>query len=299
MSQVDVVKEIVNYFKSDQWQEYVRQIKQTEEEIYHSHLFAWNSVAPESIDKLFTGFFERIGAPLDRKIDILTPGAEGVIAAHNVHPHHVNRPLYTPHMDWFWKYNPDVVIQPSDPAVFGEEGQNILAWGKTYMDNYLKDFDFKCVGPREDREIENYFQSAHWKKGLRLIQDPLYNHYHINVEINFDPWILKGYAIEALKAVGYTVDHVVPCVYKGYQGKYQGKMVFLGAYPEEVYDIAWYYNPDVVIRPTSFEFSGDLPEDKDFRFNITSVKYRDELVARDKYRHLTDEQIEQVLEQVT
>ena len=229
---------------------------------------------------------------------MLTPGAEGVIAAHNVHPHNPERALYTPHMDWFWKYDPDVIIQPSDPEKFGEEGQNILTWGKKHMDDYLSQFDFKCVGPKEEREIEKYFQSAHWKKGLRLIENPLYNHYHINVEINFDPWILKGFAVNALKEIGWKVDHVVPCVYKGLGGKYQGKMVFLGAYPEEVYDIAWYYNPDVGIRPTTFEFSGDLPEDGDFRFNVTRVKYRDELVKKDKYIDLSDEQIDQVLDEV-
>ena len=108
-----------------------------------------------------------------------------------VHPHNPDRALYTPHMDWFWKYNSNVVVAPSDPAKFGEEGKNIATWGKKYMEKYLSQFDFKCVGPREEREIEKYFQPAHWKKALRLAQDPLYNHYHFNVELNFDPWILS------------------------------------------------------------------------------------------------------------
>lgn len=294
----DLVKGVVDYFKSDHWQEYIRHLTQKEEELYHTHMFVWNRIAPESIDKLFTGYFERKGMALDRKIDILTPGAKDVIAAHNVHPHDPESSLYLPHMDWFWKYRPDVIIEPSNPAEFGEEGKNVLTWGKNYMENYLKQFDFKSVGPREEREIAKYFQSAHWKKALRLVEDPLYNHYHFNVELNFEPWILKVFAVEALKEVGWTVDHVVPCVYKGVGGKYQGKMVFLGAYPEEVYDIAWYYTPDVVIRPTTFAFSGDLPEDGDFRFNVTRIKYRDELVQRDDYVTLTDEQIAEVLDKV-
>jgi len=298
MSQSEITKGVVDYFKSDQWREYMRHLTQTEEELYHTHIFVWNKVAPESIDKLFEGYFKRKGIPLDRKIDILTPGTPDVIAAHNVHPHNPERALYMPHMDWFWKYNPDVVIQPSDPSKFGEEGKNIDTWGKNYMDNYLKQFDFKCVGPKEEREIEKYFQSAHWKKGLRLVESPLYNHVHFNVEINFNPWILKVLAIDALKDIGWQVDHVVPCVFKGVGGKYQGKMVFLGAYPEEVYDIAWVYTPDVVIRPTTFPFSGDRPEDDDFRFSVTRIRYRDELVQRDKYESLTDEQVEEILDQI-
>lgn len=299
MNQKDVIKGLVNYLKSEHWQEYMRHLTQTGEELYHTHMFVWNKVSAESISKIMEGYFKRKGMPLNRKIDILTPGTRDVIAAHNVHPHDPERALYMPHMDWFWKYNPDVVVEPADPSKFGEEGKNIIAWGKNYMDNYLKQFDFKSVGPREEREIEKYFQSAHWKKGLRLVESPLYNHYHFNVEINFDPWVLKVFAIDALKEIGWTVDHVVPCVFKGVGGKYQGKMVFLGAYPEEVYDIAWVYTPDVIIRPTTYEFSGDLPEDGDFRFNVTRIKYRDELLQRDKYVSLSDEQIAEVLKQVS
>jgi len=299
MPKDDMVKSVVNYFKSAQWQEYMRHVTQTEEELYHTHMFVWNRIAPESIDKLFNGYFARKGVALDRKIDMLTPGAEGVIAAHNVHPHNPDRALYTPHMDWFWKYNPKVVtMESADPKIFGEGGKNVDTWGKKYMDNYYKQFDFKCVGPKEEREIEKYFESAHWKKGLRHVEDPLYNHVHFNVEINFDPWILKTLAIDALKDIGWKVDHVVPCVFVGAGKKYQGKMVFLGAYPEEVYDIAWYYTPDVVIRPTTFPFSGDRPYDDDFRFSVCRVPYRDELVQKDKYEVLTDEQVETILSQV-
>ncbi len=297
MSQ-DIVKGVVNYFKSDQWQELMWQLTQTEEELYHTHMYSWNSIAADSLIKLFEGYFKRKGLPLDRKIDILTPGVPDVIAAHNIHPHNPERSLYTPHLDWQWKFKPDVVIEPSDPSQFSEEGKNIITWGKKYLENYLKQFDFKSVGPREEWEIRKWFQSAHWKKALRLVEDPRYNHYHFNVELNFDPWLLKVFAIEALQKVGWTVDHVVPCVFKGIGGKYQGKMVFLGAYPEEVYDIAWVYTPDVVIRPTTFPFTGDLPEDGDFRYNVTRIKYRDELVQRDKYVSLTDEQIGEILDQV-
>lgn len=298
MDQNDAVKAVVDYFESTQWQEYMRHVTQSDEELYHTHMFVWNGIAPESIDKLFTGYFAQKGVALDRKIDILSPGTEGVIAAHNVHPHNPDRALYTPHMDWFWKYNSEFLIAPADPSKFGEGGKNIDTWGKKYMDNYYQLFDFKCVGPNEEKEIEKYFQSAHWKKGLRLVEDPLYNHVHFNVEINFDPWILKTLAIDALRKIGWVVDHVVPCVYIGVGGKYQGKLVFLGAYPEEVYDIAWYYNPETVIKPATIHFGGDLPYDGDIQFNVTRVPYRDELLQKDKYETLTEGQIEEILSKV-
>ena len=71
------------------------------------------------------------------------------------------------------------------------------------MDNYYKQFDFKCVGPKEEREIKRYFESAHWKKTVRLIESGLYTHVHANLEINFDPWILKTLAIDELTSTPF------------------------------------------------------------------------------------------------
>jgi hypothetical protein len=198
----------------------------------------------------------------------------------------------------FFQYEAGAVTKPSDPEEFGENGKNIDTWGKTYMDEYYKQFDIKCVGPREEREIQKWFDSSHWKKGLRFIESPLYDHVHLEVEISFDPWILKTLAIGALKKIGWTVDHVIRCVFKGAEGKYQGKMVFLGAYPEEVYDIVWHCNPEVVIRPATSPFAGVLPEDGDIAYDICNRSTRDELLDRDEYTRLYQEVIQNVLDQV-
>ena len=292
-----VIQGLIDFFNTDQWAELMRQLTQTDEELYHSHLFVKNTVHVDSLSQLFEGYFRAKGIPLDRRIDILHTGPN-TLAVHNVHPHNPDRTLYTPHFDMFFQYEAGVVIKPSNPAEFGEGGKNIDTWGKSYMNEYYKQFDFKCVGPNEEREIQKWFDSRHWKKGLEFIVSPLYDHVHLDVEISFDPWILKVLAIDALKKIGWTVDHVIPCVFKGAEGKYQGKMVFLGAYPEEVYDIAWSYNPDVVIQPATFAFAGVLPEDGDIAFDICSRQKRDELLERDDYTRLTMDQIAQVLNQV-
>ncbi len=39
MEQKEVTQGVVKYFKSDQWQELMHMITQTEEEIYHIHMF--------------------------------------------------------------------------------------------------------------------------------------------------------------------------------------------------------------------------------------------------------------------
>jgi hypothetical protein len=296
MSQGEITKGVVNYFKSDQWQELMHMLTQTDEEIYHIHMYWENRVEAQSLSKLMTRYFAQKGLILDRKIDLVSP-SPGVAGLHSVHPHDPERSLYIPAIDMYWRYNPNVVLEPASHDR-GESGKNLIGWGKNYMDNFYKQFDFKCVGPREEREILNYLESAHWLKNLRLVDSGLYAHVHANLEINFDPWILKTLTIDALKEMGWKMAHVIPCVYKGPGGKYTGKIVFLTAYPEEVWDYGWVYNPDVVIRPATFEFSGYPVEDGDIRFDVWTKKSLNELLAKDKYESLTDAQIEEILSQV-
>jgi hypothetical protein len=297
MEPKEVTQGVVKYFKSDQWQELMHMITQTEEEIYHIHMFWENQVEAQSLRKLMTRYFERKGLALDRKIDLISP-SEGVAGLHSVHPHDPERSVYIPAIDMYWRYNPNVIMEPAEHAK-GESGKNLIGWGKKYMDNYYKKFDFKCVGPKEESEIQQYFESAHWKKTMRMIESGIYAHLHANLEINFDPWILKTLTIDVLKDVGWKMDHVIPCVYKGVKGEYTGKLVFLTGYPEEVWDFGWYYNPDVVIQPATFEFAGYLPEDGDISFDGWTKKMIFDLLARDKYVSLTDKQIEEILTQVS
>ena len=296
MSSKEITQGLVKYFKSDQWQELMHMLTQQEEEIYHIHMYWENRIEAQSLIRLMESYFAKKGMSLDRKIDLTSP-KPGVAGLHSVHPHDPERSLYIPAVDMYWIYNPNVIMEPASPAN-GEKGKNLVGWGKKYMDNYYKQFDFKCVGPREEKEILKYLHSAHWKKTVRLVESGLYTHVHANLEINFDPWILKTLTIDVLKEMGWKVDHVIPCVYIGVNNDYQGKIVFLTAYPEEVWDFGWWYNPDVVIRPATLEFSGYPPEDGDISFDVWTKKYLYELLDRDKYETLTDEQIEEIVKQV-
>ncbi|MEE8413044.1 MAG: hypothetical protein V3R96_00690, partial [Dehalococcoidales bacterium] len=112
MSQGDTIKGIVNYFKSDQWQELTRMLAQTEEEIYHIHMYWENRVDAQSLRRLMERYFARKGLTLDRKIDLTSP-KPGVAGLHSVHPHDPERSLYIPAIDMYWRYNPNVVLEPA------------------------------------------------------------------------------------------------------------------------------------------------------------------------------------------
>jgi hypothetical protein len=228
---------------------------------------------------------------------VLAPNSpKDSIGVHNVHPNNQNRHIFTPLFDFYFKYHSDVVLEASNGKEYGEEGQNIVGWGKNFVDNYMKQFEFKAVGPREEREIEKFFHSHHWQKFIQLMVDPKYLHVHCNVEINFHPWILKVLAVEEFKKVGYTVNYTVPCVYA--PPNYLGKMIFLLGHPETVHDIAWTYNPKVVIqRPGKYIF-GTPTDDGDAGFSVCPKSRLDMKGKESNWVHLTDEQIAQILKQV-
>ena len=56
MKQKEVTQALVNYFKTDQWRELMRQLTQTEEELYHTHVYVHNSIEAYSICKLLKGY---------------------------------------------------------------------------------------------------------------------------------------------------------------------------------------------------------------------------------------------------
>jgi hypothetical protein len=306
MVRKEVVENIVQYFKSDQWQDFMHMVTQTDDPIYHIHIFVENSVHPESLNKLFTAYHKLKGVDLDRGIQF--SGLPGVGMLINVQPIEPKTQRFLANYELFWFYNPDVLLAPAEyrpdadisatPLYKEVQSGNLYGWGKKYMDDFLKKFDFKCVGPHEEEEIRRYFKSAHFKKWISLMEDSPADHVHCNVEINFDPWILKMYAEEAFRELGIKVDWVIPNVFRVPEG-IRGKLIFLFAYPEWQHDITWDYNPDVVIQPASKPFVGvRIPDDGDFTFDFNLHSDFDSVVASGNYVKLSDDEINEILAKV-
>lgn len=278
---------LIKYFKDEHWRNFLENhLVHPDEEVYHAHIYNDTSVHPESLKKLMFLFFDAYGHPLTRRIDPVTP-RDDQMGLHSVHP------MDRPHFDMFTRFNPNVVFEPMPlDAKESEHGQNALSWGRKYQDDYLfeKKYFFKTVGPREEREIENYFLGKHWKETLVNVMRHDVAHCHSNVEINCDPKIIELFARKALAKIGWTVERVIPCVYDVH-GVYTGKLVFLLGQPEEVFDIAWNYNPDVAIKRAAKGWVFDTPGFDNFMLQ----PYLDALAkAGDKMYTLTDEEVAEV-----
>ncbi|MGB5745771.1 MAG: hypothetical protein WBM69_02240, partial [Desulfobacterales bacterium] len=289
---------VVSYFKSEQWRNFITLLTQTDDPMNHIHIYCENSLEPDSLAKLLTGVHAKQGVPLDRGIQF--SALPGVGLTINTQPLEANTGRYLANYEMFWMYNPDVLLGPAivrpgmdvnkSPLFKEIQEGNLFGWGKKFQDDFYKQFDFKSVGPNEEMVIREYFKTDHFKKWLRFMFDPKINHCHCNVEINFDPWILKMYAVEAFENVGLKIDWVVPSVFRVPAG-FRAKLIFNGAHPEWQHDIAWDFNPDVIIRPAT-QPSGmgppsRMPDDGDPSFDFLLQSDFEAVVAQGKHVKLT------------
>jgi hypothetical protein len=282
-----LVTDAKNYFKSDHWNQFLDfHLKNPETEIWHSHIFVETSIHPESLSTIIENYFESKEMGLKRKIDFLTPGPKsGLGALHNIHPSSL------PHFDLFFRHNADVGLTPMSEEK-GESGKNALSWGKKHIDDFYSQFNFKAIGPKEEAEIRNFFKSRQWKQAVNWIMDPDVIHAHCNVRISFDPKILELIARDELDSQGWTLDKVVPNVFN-VRGEYRGKLVFLGNWPEKVYDIGWRYDPNVVIAPSLEPWGRD---DCPPGFDLCFTSEFNDLIAQNEYVKLTETEIKEIIE---
>jgi hypothetical protein len=235
----EIITSAINYFTtSDHWRRLVSSLNDPDPHDTHIHSYVDTSIHPRSLEEIITGYFDLLGWPSSRRVDHMSPAA-GMGSLHGIEPQG------KPHFDFQWFFDATVGIQGSSR---GESGCNLLIWNKWYIQHFYKDFQFRTVGDAEEKVLEEYFRSDHWHEGLKIVEDPDTNHMHINVETSVHPDVIAKFALKALKERGWEVFYVCPNVYL-VEGKYRGKLVFMGRKPEEVYDIGWNFNPDVIIRP--------------------------------------------------
>ncbi len=233
-------QQIVDFFKSDYWAEVERHLNNPD--THHVHVYVNTCIDPKDFEKALLAYLDATGVGSRRKIDHMAPRL-GTGALHGIHPYG------KPHFDIMYNYKQDTILEPMDPLE-GEMGKNLLAWGTEYMNNYLKNFQFRPTDERVIHALEEYFKSEHWEKGLEHVLPEDNVHVHINTETSIGPEVIREYALKALATKGWEIEEAIQCVFCAKGAYYQGKIVFLATKPERVFDISWKYNPKVYIART-------------------------------------------------
>lgn len=239
-----IVDELIGYFRSDHWRRLIAALWQDPDPRgTHAHTYVETCVHPEDIKQLICGYLEAKGIPSSRKIDYTAPRPGEMGSLHGIEP------KGRAHFDFNWFYNPQVTLAPTQGGDKGESGCNLCVWNRSYIREYYSDFRFRSqVGPGEEEVLRSYFKSEHWHNGLKVSIDPNTTHGHINVYTSVHPEVIQRFAEESLRAKGWEINYICPNVYL-VDGKYTGKLVFMGKNPEAVYDLGWKFKPEVVIEP--------------------------------------------------
>lgn len=293
-----LVKGAAEYFHSRQWEYFMDKIllRSKGGEVYHAHIYTDTCLHPNSIKALIELYFTAINRPLTRATDP-TANRPGVAAVHGIHP------IGCAHFEVIFRFNKDVVWceMPVD-APEAEHGQNLLYWDNECINSITAKIPFRYVGPREEANIREFFLTSHWKRCLAGIMNPNYGHFHINVEINFDPKILELLMREEFARMGWTVDKVVPCVFdmasltrldiddpNDPRKSYVGKINFNLGHPERMFDVAWMFNPSVTIQPSRVGWIFGTPG-----YDAWPAKNYDDFIASSEYVELCEEELKAV-----
>ena len=280
MERQALLEEVIDYFAySDHWHRLCAVLPDPDPQGSHLHAYVKTSVHPDSLETIMTGYFDRLGWPSIRKIDHMSPKA-GMGSLHGIEPEGKL------HFDFQWFFQEDVGLRPLDG---GESGCNLLVWNRWYINQYYRQFPFREFGKDEKNVVEAYFKSNHFMKGLEFPVMPTTCHMHINVHSSVHPDVIQPHAEEALRREGFQIYYTCPNVYL-VDGKYRGKLVFMGKKPEVVFDIGWKFTPEVVIAPA---WEPWIFEDHPGYDVWTSAMLAE--VMNERYVRLSDEEIAAVL----
>lgn len=279
----DVKKEITEYFQSEQWKEMMRVLNKKDENIYHVHIYVDTNLNPWCLEQLLHYYFEKIGHPIERKVEIFTSGQiAGSGTIHGVEPKGMT------HFDMIFRYSEDLAIKPTENRT-----HNVEYWGEEYMNAFHAQYDFKTeLTPEEEKEVEAYFESQAWKDYCRLNESDEVVHIHANVETSVHPMVIRKYALKAMEKQGWKIEYSVPVAFN-MRGQMHGKVVFGGLVPEKMFDIAWSYNPVVTLIPsTKYWLTTENPT-----YDARTMREIPLLLKRNKYRLLSLKEMEEIAEE--
>ena len=103
--------------------------------------------------------------------------------------------------------------------------------------------------------------------------------------------MIKEAALRALKREGWVLQKVVHCIFFPRKDWKAGKICLLMSEPMFNFDIAWVFNPDVVIKPSWRFFIQQIRPDFDLRYE----EPLDKLLKKGNFKpHISTEELNEI-----
>ncbi len=290
MKRAEQVDQVIEYFRSPQWQEVLSVVQ--DRDANHMHVLVDTYLELGSTFRpLVDGFFRNLGWRTYRGTDVMAdkPGRAALYAI--LLEDKVNFEIYC-------RFTPNTLLAPME-AIHGERGGNLRVWTPDDIRRFQEQFKWRETTPAEDEVISRFFsEGSHWARTIEYILDPDVMHVHCNVETYVHPNILREHGLRDLKRRGFTVEHSIHSIFNG--GGYDtGKIIFLGLDPARTYDIAYYFNPDVLLdvntQPTRMTGGAGTGDE----FYVVRVSTLTEELKKHELFSMSAEEIEKALKVIS
>jgi hypothetical protein len=290
MNRKQLIDETTEYFRSTQWREVVQAVQ--ERDTNHMHVYVDSYLHPyQAFAPLVLGYFEARGWEAYRPYKQMT-NKPGHAALYSIDLRDkANFEIYI-------RLNQGAILAPMPPDL-AERNANVRVWTDRYVRRFQDQFSWRHVSAAEEREVIEFFRTGkHWQRTLEYVVDPDVVHVHCNIETSVRPELIRRHAMDDLRARGWKFMHAIHSVFTRKGGLDTGKIIILGLEPERTYDIAWYYNPDIVIQPNTQDAGmvGDAGTGNEYY--VVRVSSGERELPKHAFHTLTSEEIAKILKNI-
>lgn len=289
MIRPEIVEPCKEYFRSSQWKEVLSLVQ--ERDVNHMHVYVDTCLDPATcLIPMFDRYFESIGWPSYRPIEVMAD-KPGRAALYGIHlEDKANFEIYV-------RFNPDMVLAPMEAAA-GERGGNLRVWRVDDIRRFHDQFRWRDITAQEKQEVGRFLRdNGHWDKALEYVLDPDVMHVHCNIETNVHPNVIRELALADLDRRGFRIKHSIHSIFNG-GGKDTGKIIFLGLDPARTFDIAYYYNSDVLIDVNTQETHMRGGEGTSNRFYVVRVSSLEQELRNQQLQLMKPEEMDHVAEAI-
>lgn len=264
----DVLQSIKRYFETEQWNTLQDRVDNDPINTLHAHIFVDTMLHPDTFSDVLKVYYKVMGREIDRTID-MQPSNVGHNMLHGVHP------TGSFHYDVAWRYNNGEAISPM-PQAFVKEKNNLQIWDEQDIEQFFSQYQFIQPEGEAKVQLEQHFESKHWEETCEYVEHPNMAHFHANVEMSVHPDALRDEALKAIEKQGWKLQKVLHCIFSPTSDWITGKVVFMLHEPEVMWDIAWKFNKNVVIRPSTVPFMMQDRTEFDIRYKEKMEYYTDQ-----------------------
>ena len=222
-----VISGVIDFFKSDFWNEVMKNWTRSDAEFIE--FLVETSVDHTALENLL--------------IRYLTVSGYNVSALGNaIVGKNCYIKIYTKEhapLNLVWTYNEETILRPIEDNPFWFKFRN-------ETEVYLKSFNFSDFDSNIN-EVNDFFESERWEWEVSKLNDPDMKHFHMFVESALNPAELMNIFTSKIKDQGYKIESPITLIAGG-GGDPESMWICIAPHNAVTLEVAVKYNPNTVLK---------------------------------------------------